>query len=174
MCLHLIKIHLVRVFSKINAASGLYGAGWKIDGLWVILINNMQEGFGKALRINSLQESDIIKWLNFQESILSVFLFDYQNITLEKIGMPCSMYFGLSAVVWQARLAVVYPSNAKATLVQYTRMQIFGKTISTLSSWYSLDSSCWVLSDEYPYARVSVIFQDFCTILLWPNKLPAA
>ena len=24
--------------------------------------------------------------------------------------------------------------------------------------WYSLDSSRWVLSDEYPYARVSVIF----------------
>ena len=27
-----------------------------------------------------------------------------------------------------------------------------------LSCWYSLDSSCGVHSDEYPYTRVSVIF----------------
>ena len=32
-----------------------------------------------------------------------------------------------------------------------------------------LDSSCWVLSDEYPFTRVSVIFQFFCIILYWPN-----
>ena len=31
------------------------------------------------------------------------------------------------------------------------------KTIRTLSCWYSLESSRWVLSDEYPFARVSVI-----------------
>ena len=35
------------------------------------------------------------------------------------------------------------------------------KTIQTLSCWYSLDSSRWVLSDECPCARVSVIFQCF-------------
>ena len=40
-------------------------------------------------------------------------------------------------------------------------MQMFMKTILTLSCWYSLDSSRCVLSDEYPYARVSVIFQGF-------------
>ena len=53
------------------------------------------------------------------------------------------------------------PSNAKATFIQSTRMQRFLKTIETLSCWYSLESSHWVLSDEYPFARVSVIFQFF-------------
>ena len=37
--------------------------------------------------------------------------------------------------------------------------------IQTLSCWYSLESYRWVLSDEYPYARVSVIFQHLCIIL---------
>ena len=37
----------------------------------------------------------------------------------------------------------------------------FSKTILTLSCWYSLDSSRWVLSNDYPCARVSVIFQVF-------------
>ena len=45
--------------------------------------------------------------------------------------------------------------------VQRTRKQRFLKTIRTLSCWYSLDSSHWVLSDEYQYARVSVIIQIF-------------
>ena len=31
--------------------------------------------------------------------------------------------------------------------------------------WYSLESSCRVLSDEYPYTRVSVIFQLFLALL---------
>ena len=44
------------------------------------------------------------------------------------------------------------PSNAKATFVQNTRM---------LFCWYSLDSSRGVLSDEYPFARVSVILSGF-------------
>ena len=43
--------------------------------------------------------------------------------------------------------------------VQSTRIYRFLKTIRTLSSWYSLDSSHEVLSDEC--ARVSVIFQFF-------------
>ena len=34
---------------------------------------------------------------------------------------------------------------------------------------YSLDSLLGVLSDEYPYAMVSVISQDFCIILYWPT-----
>ena len=37
----------------------------------------------------------------------------------------------------------------------------FWKLISNLSCWYSLDSSCWALSDECPCARFSVIFQIF-------------
>ena len=60
------------------------------------------------------------------------------------------------------------PSSAEATFVLSTRMQRFLKTILTLSCWYSLESSHWVLSDEYPYARVSVIFQPLCIILYWP------
>ena len=51
------------------------------------------------------------------------------------------------------------PSNGKATFVHRTRARTFLKTISTPSCWYSLDSSHYVFSDEYPYARVSVIFR---------------
>ena len=58
--------------------------------------------------------------------------------------------------------AVLNPSIAEATFFQSTRMQRFLKAIQTLSHWYSLNSSRWVLSDEYPFARVSVIFLGFC------------
>ena len=63
----------------------------------------------------------------------------------------------------------VNPSNDEATFVQSTRTQCVLKTISTQSCWSPLDSSRVVLSDEYPYARISVIFQVFCIILYWPN-----
>ena len=53
------------------------------------------------------------------------------------------------------RLNLAY---AEATFVQSTRIQRF---LITLSCWYLLESSHLVLSDEYPYARVSVIFQFF-------------
>ena len=36
--------------------------------------------------------------------------------------------------------------------------------------WYSLDSSHWVLSEEYQYARVSVIFQLFRIIFFLQNR----
>ena len=45
-------------------------------------------------------------------------------------------------------------------------------TIQTLPYWYSLESSRWVLSDEYLFARVSVIFQVFCIILYNPISHP--
>ena len=45
------------------------------------------------------------------------------------------------------------PSNAETTFVQSTRTQRFLKTIQTLPCWYSLDSSHWLLSDEYPCAQ---------------------
>ena len=38
-------------------------------------------------------------------------------------------------------------------------MQNVLKIIKTLSCWYSLESSRWVLSDEYPFTRVSITFQ---------------
>ena len=66
------------------------------------------------------------------------------------------------------------PSNAKATFVQRTRTQRYMKNILTLSCWYSLDSSSLVLSDEYPCARISVIFQVFSIILYWLNSPTAA
>ena len=40
-------------------------------------------------------------------------------------------------------------------------MPHFLETIQTLSCWYSLESSPWVLSYEYLFARVSVIFHNF-------------
>ena len=46
----------------------------------------------------------------------------------------------------------INPSNAETTFIQSTRMQLFWKNIYTLSCCYSLDSSRWVRSDEYPYA----------------------
>ena len=62
------------------------------------------------------------------------------------------------------------PSNAEATFVQSTiMMQRFLKTIETLSCCYSLESSRSVLSDKYPCATVSVIFQVFCIIFYWPK-----
>ena len=51
------------------------------------------------------------------------------------------------------------PYNADATFIQRTRTQRFLKTIKTLSCWYSFESSRRVLSYEYPFARVSVIFR---------------
>ena len=60
-------------------------------------------------------------------------------------------------------------SNVESTFIQSTRTQIFSKTIGALSCWYSFESSRRVLSYEYPFAGVSVIFQVFCIILYWPN-----
>ena len=57
----------------------------------------------------------------------------------------------------QRRLGMYWffnPSNAEATLAQNTRMQRILKTILTLSYWYPLESFRWILSDEYPGARV--------------------
>ena len=62
------------------------------------------------------------------------------------------------------------PSNAKASFVQSTRIHIFLKTILTLSCWYPLNSSHWVLSNEYPWVRVSDIFHLFCIILYCQNS----
>ena len=61
------------------------------------------------------------------------------------------------------------PSNADATFVQSTQMQKNLKTLQTLSCWYSSECPLWVLSYEYPFARVSVIFQILCIISYWPN-----
>ena len=66
------------------------------------------------------------------------------------------------------------PYAADATYVQSTWTQKKLKTIKILSCWYSLDSFCSALSDEYPFARVSVIFPVFRVILYGPNSPPAA
>ena len=62
----------------------------------------------------------------------------------------------------------VNPSNAEASFVQSTRTQRFLKSIETLSYWYSFESSRWVLSDEYPFARVSVIFRILALVCNGP------
>ena len=72
-------------------------------------------------------------------------------------------------VINECRHEFVNPSNAEATFVQSTRTQRFLKIILTLSCWYSFDSTCWVLSDDYPHSRVLVIFQVFCISLYWLN-----
>ena len=78
--------------------------------------------------------------------------------------LPCNQYRQAAAVRGRmGQECVLKPSNAEATLVQSTRRHQSLKTIWTLSCWYSLDSSWWVLSDEYPYARVSIIFQVFAS-----------
>ena len=46
--------------------------------------------------------------------------------------------------------------SSKGTITQNSL-----KSCLTLPCWYSLDDSCCVLSDEYPFAIVSVIFQLF-------------
>ena len=60
-------------------------------------------------------------------------------------------------------------SMSKTTFVQWARMQRYLKTILTVSCRYSLDNSHCVLSNEYPHARVSGIFELFCIILHRPN-----
>ena len=79
-----------------------------------------------------------------------------------------------STLICVLSVAYVNPSNAEATFDQCTGTQKSLKTILTLSYWYSLDSPHRVLSNEYPYARVSVIFPDFCIIMYWPTWPPAA
>ena len=62
--------------------------------------------------------------------------------------------------VWYVmKWGCINPTDAEATLSQGTTMQSW-------SCWYSLDSSKWVLSDEYPYDRVSVIFSFLPHFLL--------
>ena len=61
-------------------------------------------------------------------------------------------------------------SEAEATFIQSTRMQRCLKTIWTLPYWYSLESSRWVVSDEYPLAKVSVIFKSFFA-LFWIGQI---
>ena len=53
------------------------------------------------------------------------------------------------------------PFAAEVIFVQCSKKQIIMKIIRTKSCGYSYESSRWVLSDEYPFARVSVIFQLF-------------
>ena len=68
----------------------------------------------------------------------------------------------------------INPSNAEPTFVKSTRTQKSLKIIETLSCWYSLDSSRGVLSDEYPFSRVSVIFQVFCIHFAMAKLAPSS
>ena len=75
-------------------------------------------------------------------------------------------------------VTVKFPSSTYLTLpiirVLSSKAQgckIFLITIQTLLCWYSLESSHWVLSDEYPCARVSVILQVYFASFLCLAKL---
>ena len=61
------------------------------------------------------------------------------------------------------------PSNAEATSIKCTRMQKNMKIILTKSSGYSYESPRRELSDEYPFAMVSVIFKVFLIFLYCSN-----
>ena len=87
------------------------------------------------------------------------------------IGSTRNIFREFLGILWSFHR---YPFNAEATFLQSTKTQRFLKTLKTMSCWYSLDSIHWVLSDEYPLARVAVIFQGFCILLYWPNQPPAA
>ena len=53
--------------------------------------------------------------------------------------------------------------NAEVTFGRGTRTQICLKIIQTLLCSCLLESSCYVLSDEHQYARVSVISFNFAS-----------
>ena len=107
--------------------------------------------------------------------IQSIFIF-IRPILLLKFEeyIPGIIPIGNSRVFWDVLLLSDRDRNltlpmSESTFAQSTRTPKSLKTIQTLSCWYSLDSSHWVLSDEYSFARVSVIFQDFSIILYWQN-----
>ena len=80
-------------------------------------------------------------------------------ITCHTLGFPDMVLLLCVVLIYRFWLHPFNPSNTEATVVQ--RTQRFLKIIWTLPCWYSLDSSRWVLSDEYPCVRVSVILQYF-------------
>ena len=51
---------------------------------------------------------------------------------------------------------ILNPSAVEVIFVQCTKKQKQYEIILTLSCWYSLEHSCRVLSDEYPFGMVSV------------------
>ena len=83
--------------------------------------------------------------------------------------MPFKLSDKISRQLPAIVILVLNPFNAEASFVQSTRTQRSLKTLLTLSSWYSLNSSRQVISDEYPFARCSVIFQVFYNFLYRPN-----
>ena len=74
-----------------------------------------------------------------------------------------------SAALWRSLLSCDLPFQCSGNFLPKHKVATnFGSHL-TLSCWYSWDSSRWALSDEYPCARVSIVFQFFCVILYWPN-----
>ena len=71
-------------------------------------------------------------------------------------------------VNWPSACLLFNSSNAEATFTQSTTMQ-FLKIILTLSCWYSLDGSRWVLSYEYHMPSFQSFFQIVWINLYWPN-----
>ena len=106
--------------------------------------------------------------------IITSFTSSFSDMTLPMWNPPVTFCIMLADGCSLSLTPLINPSNAEATYAQSSMTQKSLKTILTLSCWYSLNSSRWVLSDEYPFARVSIIFQNFCIILYGPNKPRAA
>ena len=66
-----------------------------------------------------------------------------------------------SAILYLSTYILTLPMRRLYNFRQKHKDKIFFLNTLTLSYWYS-SYFLWVLSDEYPYARVSVIFQLFC------------
>ena len=64
----------------------------------------------------------------------------------------------------------INPSNTKATFVQSTGYKYSYKPSKPCHVWHSLDSSRRALSDEYPCARVSVIFNFFASFCIGQSR----
>ena len=74
---------------------------------------------------------------------------------------PSLHWISISGLAWSLYLTL---SMLRVLSFMGEKCEKLLKTIQTLLCWYSLESSRRELSDEYPFARVSVIFQVFCII----------
>ena len=93
-----------------------------------------------------------------------------------KLSAEHSMWPTIRLVHMQRWQHIDAPTNsliAEATW-SFQRLQIYIQTNLTLSCWRPFESSCWVLSYEYQYVRVAVLFQFFSIISFWTEELPVA
>ena len=105
-------------------------------------------------KVSQFQSSDIsiYKYWFLRRSSISTLVTDLQCDRIQPNYKAINLYSLPIIVVSELTLPMLRLLSSKAQ----GRKSL--KTIWTLSSWYSLETSHRVLSDEYPFARVSVIF----------------